>query len=86
MVKKKINIGQGIIYGEFLFRKLSGGRYNEKSCFKSFRHLLCPCARTWRSRYFTVTDNGLFYAKGKRTFLIRDMLIYCSQFQVLMGK
>lgn len=49
-------------------------------------HCLCPCAKTWRSRYFTVTDNGVFYALQRRTFEIRDMLIFCNRFKVLVGK
>lgn len=67
-------------------RKLSGGRYNEKSYCKSLGHCLCPCARTWRSRHFTITDNGVFYTKLKRSFEVKDMLIYCNRFKIFVGK
>jgi hypothetical protein len=67
-------------------RKLSGGRYNEKSYCKSLRHCLCPCARTWRTRFFTVTDNGVFYSKVRRSFEVRDMLIYCNRFKLFIGR
>jgi hypothetical protein len=74
-----------VIYGEVELRKLSGGRYNEATCGKKMRSLLCPCARNWRSRYFTITDNGVFYSKRSKSFEIRDMLLFCNRFKVMCG-
>ena len=77
--------GHGIIYGEYPLKKLSGGRYNEVSCCKSLRHLICPCARSWRTRFFTVTDSGVFYTREKKSYQLKEMLLYCTKFRLFWG-
>jgi hypothetical protein len=32
-----------------------------------------------------VTDNGVFYSKLRRSFEVRDMLIYCNRFKIFVG-
>jgi hypothetical protein len=49
------------------------------------RNILFPCTRSWRSRFFTVTDNGVFYSLKKKSYEIRDMFLFCNRFKVLCG-
>jgi phospholipase D1/2 len=65
--------------------KRSGGRFNETSRWKECYHCMMPCVRSWKLRYFTVTDNGILYTSKSKTFEIKDMLLYCFKFTIFYG-
>jgi hypothetical protein len=74
--------GHGIIYSEVLMKKHSGGRYTEATCSKKFSNTFC---RNWRSRWFTVTDEGIFYTIKRKSFEIKEMLNFSHHFKIYCG-
>jgi hypothetical protein len=60
-----VNKGNGIIYSDVQLKKHSGGRYTEATCTKKFSNTFC---RNWRNRWFTVTDEGIFYSLKRKSF------------------
>lgn len=85
MVNHKLFVGHGIIYAEVCLNKLSGGRHYEATCSRKFKNFFCGCCRNWRKRYFTVTDQCVFYTSDKKSYEIKEMLPFSTHFSVLYG-
>ena len=85
MVSKPISIGHGIIYAEVGLNKLSGGRHYEATCSRKFKSIFCGCCRNWRKRFFTVTDECVFYTSERKSYDIKEMLPFSTHFSVVYG-